>query len=157
MKELERWGSVEASQQPKGPGGQHGRQIATPGDCLHPFHYPLVPPICSGCLNCRCFSKQHTSQLQSIFVFLQRLAHSRDPEAACCMLCRAAPWTAAAMLLLSWDFPGKNTGVACHFLLQGILPSQRLNPHLLRPLYWQADSLPLAPPGKPRLPAKGLI
>ena len=25
----------------------------------------------------------------------------------------------------------KNTGVGCHFLLQGIFPTQRLNPHLL--------------------------
>ena len=27
-------------------------------------------------------------------------------------------------LLCPWDFPGKNTGVGCHFLLQGILPTQ---------------------------------
>ena len=32
---------------------------------------------------------------------------------------------------LSWDFPGKNTGVDCHFLLQGIFPTQGSNPHLL--------------------------
>ena len=25
-------------------------------------------------------------------------------------------------VLCPWDFPGKNTGVLCHFLLQGILP-----------------------------------
>ena len=31
----------------------------------------------------------------------------------------------------SWDFPGKNTGVGCHFLLQGIFPTQGLNPRLL--------------------------
>ena len=37
----------------------------------------------------------------------------------------------------------KNTGVGCHFLLQGIFPTQRLNPHLLQLLHWQADSLPL--------------
>ena len=30
-----------------------------------------------------------------------------------------------------WDFPGKNTGVGCHFLLQGIFPTQGLNPGLL--------------------------
>ena len=41
-------------------------------------------------------------------------------------------------LLCPWDFPGKNTGVGCHFLLQGFFPTWRLNPHLL---YWQADSL----------------
>ena len=27
-----------------------------------------------------------------------------------------------ARLLCPWDFPGKNTGVGCHFLLQGIFP-----------------------------------
>ena len=29
-----------------------------------------------------------------------------------------------ARLLCPWDFPGKNTGVGCHFLLQGIFPSR---------------------------------
>jgi len=29
------------------------------------------------------------------------------------------------------DFPGKNTEVGCHFLLQGIFPTQGLNPYLL--------------------------
>jgi len=45
------------------------------------------------------------------------------------------------------DFPGENTGVGCHFLLQGIFPTQRSNLHLLRLLHWQAGSLPLAPLG----------
>ena len=43
-------------------------------------------------------------------------------------------------LLCSWDFPGKNTGVGCHFLLQGIILTQGLNLCLL---HWQMDSLPL--------------
>ena len=30
-----------------------------------------------------------------------------------------------------WDFPGKNTGVGCHFLLQGTFPTQESNPGLL--------------------------
>ena len=30
-----------------------------------------------------------------------------------------------------WDFPGKNTGVGCHFLLQGIVPTQESNQALL--------------------------
>ena len=54
-----------------------------------------------------------------------------------------------ARLLCPWDFPGKNTGVGCHFLLQGIFPTQGLNPHLLCLLHWQADSLPLSHPGSP--------
>ena len=36
----------------------------------------------------------------------------------------APPWTAAARLLYPWDSPGKNTGVGCHFLLQGTFPTQ---------------------------------
>ena len=34
-------------------------------------------------------------------------------------------------LLRRWDFPGKSTGVGCHFLLQGIFPTRGLNPGLL--------------------------
>ena len=45
-----------------------------------------------------------------------------------------------------WDFSGKNTGVGCHFLLQGIFPTQGLNPCIL---HWQEDSLPLSHPGSP--------
>ena len=49
------------------------------------------------------------------------------------------PWTLAS-LLCPWDFPGKNTGMGYHTLLQGIFPTQGLNPRLL---HWQVDSLPL--------------
>ena len=43
----------------------------------------------------------------------------------------AAPWTGAHQAPLSMGFPGKNTGVGCHFLLQEIFPTQGLNPGLL--------------------------
>ena len=33
-------------------------------------------------------------------------------------------------LLCPWDSPGKNPGVGCHFLLQGIFPTQGSNLHL---------------------------
>ena len=49
------------------------------------------------------------------------------------------------------DFPGKNTGVGCHALLWGIFPTQGSNFCVLCLLYWQAVSLPIAPPGKPSL------
>ena len=52
-------------------------------------------------------------------------------------------------LLCSWDSPGKNPAVGCCFLPQGIFLTQGLNPRLLHLLYWQAASLPGAPPGKP--------
>ena len=34
-------------------------------------------------------------------------------------------------LFSPWDFPSKNTGISCHFLLQWIFPTQGSNPHLL--------------------------
>ena len=37
------------------------------------------------------------------------------------------------------DFPGKDAGVGCHFLLQEIFLIQGANPCLL---YWQVDSVP---------------
>ena len=40
-------------------------------------------------------------------------------------------WTVAARLLCPWDSLGKNTGVGCHFLLQGIFPIQGSNSCLL--------------------------
>ena len=58
-------------------------------------------------------------------------------------------------LLCPWAFPGKNTGVGLHFLLQRIVLTQELNPGLLCLLpWWQADSLPRAPCGKPKLEAQ---
>ena len=44
-------------------------------------------------------------------------------------------------LLCPWNFPGKNTGVGCHFFLQKILPDQGSNLHLLCPSHWQGGSL----------------
>ena len=50
-----------------------------------------------------------------------------------------------ARVFCLWDFPGKNTGVGCHCLLQGIFLTQRSNPHLL---YFQVDSLLLSHQGR---------
>ena len=48
-----------------------------------------------------------------------------------CVLSRvllfASPWNVTARLLGPWDFPGKNTGVGCHFLLQWIFLTQGSN------------------------------
>ena len=52
---------------------------------------------------------------------------------SCVCLC-ATLWTEAVRLLCPWDSPGKNTGVGCHALLQGIFPTQGSNPHLFMPL-----------------------
>ena len=44
-------------------------------------------------------------------------------------------------LLCPWGFLGRNTGVCCYVLLQGIFPTQGWNPSLL---HWQMGSLPHA-------------
>ena len=48
----------------------------------------------------------------------------------------------SARLLYPWNSSGKNTGVGCHFLLQGIFPTQESNLGVSPAL--QADSLPLS-------------
>ena len=48
-------------------------------------------------------------------------------------------------------YPGKNTRVDCHALLQGIFPTQGPNPHFLSLPHWQVGSLSLASPGKPHM------
>ena len=57
-----------------------------------------------------------------------------------------------ASLFCPWDSLGKNTGVSCHALLQGIFLFQGLNPHLLHILHWQVGSFPLLLPKKPNGP-----
>ena len=53
---------------------------------------------------------------------------------------------------LSMEFPGRNTGVSCHSLLQGIFPTQELNlgcPHCRQILYH------LSHRGSPKLSEEG--
>ena len=61
-------------------------------------------------------------------------------------------WTVSCRLLCPWDSPGKNTGVDCHALLQGIFPTQVRNlsplclPHLgsffITSTTWEVHSPP---------------
>ena len=50
---------------------------------------------------------------------------------------------------LSMDSPGKNIGVDCHALLQGVFLTL-VNLCLLSLLHWQVGSLPLGLPVKPK-------
>ena len=54
-----------------------------------------------------------------------------------------------AGILYPWNFPGKNTGVGCHFLLQGLFLTQGSNQHLP---HWQADTLPPSLEGSTEVP-----
>ena len=46
---------------------------------------------------------------------------------ACLLNCDTMDCSLTRLLCL-WDFPGKNAGVGCHFLLQGIFLTHRSNP-----------------------------
>ena len=49
-----------------------------------------------------------------------------------CIWLFAIPWIAACQVpLCPWDSPSKNTGVGCHFRLQGVVLTQGLNQGLL--------------------------
>ena len=54
--------------------------------------------------------------------------------------CSIRPW-----LLRPWDFQGKSTRVGCHFLLQGVFPTQGSNPGLP---HCRQTLLASEPPGK---------
>ena len=52
-------------------------------------------------------------------------------RAVLCLVAQSCPTLMPARLLCPGDSLGKNTGVGCHALLQGIFPTQGLNPDLL--------------------------
>ena len=54
-----------------------------------------------------------------------------------------------ARLLCPWNFPGKDTGVGCHSLLQGIFPTQGSNPSLLHLPALAGGFFTTESPGKP--------
>ena len=59
-------------------------------------------------------------------------------------------WTEPTRLLCPGDSPGKNTGVGCHFLHQGIFPTEIKPGYPMYPAS-QEDSYPPEPLGKPSL------
>ena len=84
-----------------------------------------------------------------IFIFAATMGLNiiLDDQLLSCAQLYATPWTVAHQDPLRMKFPGKNTGVGCHFPLQGIFPTWGSN--LCLP-HWQADSLPPRHLGSPQ-------
>ena len=78
-------------------------------------------------------------------IFLDQLCVHVQSSLALCnpMDCRST------RLLCPWNSPGTSTGISSHSHFQGIFLTKGSKPHFLHLLHWQADSWPLAPPGKP--------
>ena len=64
-----------------------------------------------------------------LFIFFFLIMISSEVVQSCPTLCNLHGLE-PARLLCPWDFPGKSAGAGCHFLLQEIFPTQRLNPDL---------------------------
>ena len=65
-----------------------------------------------------------------------RIRMVQDPEICTWyMACQYSQLKETSRILCPWYFPGKNTRVDCHFLLQGIFLTQGLNLHLLPSRY----------------------
>ena len=75
-----------------------------------PFSKVLIPLRMGFCLKMRC-----VCVLSHSVVSYSLWPHRLQP----------------ARLLCPWNFPAKNTGAGCHFLLQGLFPTQGSNSHLL--------------------------
>ena len=71
----------------------------------------------------------------------------------CCVLSHVqlflTPWTVAHLAPLSRNSPGKNTGVSCHFLLQGDLPNLGVKPTSSVSPALAGRVFTIASPGKP--------
>ena len=115
--------------------------------CVYPLFFrnpqisfPFRPPQITGCY---ADYPVLCSRFSLVVLYVSSVAQS------CLTLC--SPMDCNLSGSCPWNFLGKNISVGCHFLLQGIFPTQGSNPHHLHLRHWQAVSLSLAPPRKPIL------
>ena len=114
------------------------------GDLVEHWNIHLYV-VCSlyGCVHCLllqlCWTRARMLSRAAVTLDTCMRAQSHS-----CVLLFVTPWTVAHQAPLSVAFSGKNTGVGCHFLLQGIFPTQGLNWCLWHLLHWLVDSLPLS-------------
>ena len=94
------------------------------------------------------YSKSPILQLFELWTFKDANTYSIHVSVCLisCVQLFVTSWTVTCQALLSKNSPGKNIGESCHFLLQGIFPTQGSNTHFL---HCQADSLPLSHLGSP--------
>ena len=103
--------------------------------------YRLFKPFFFGCVN-----NKDNQLLRIFFKFFKLLFFlicvcvlSHSVVANCLQPHGLSP----ARHLCPHNFPGMSIGVSCHFLVQGIFPTQGSNLCLLCLLHWQEDCLPL--------------
>ena len=107
------------------------------GSCPHPPNN-LIHEVSNESIN----YDLHSDNLSTICFYVDALGghqiHGIQATYVCvcfgCSVVSNSLWPHGlqpARLLHPWNYPGKNTGVGCHSLLQGIFPTQGLNPGFL--------------------------
>ena len=120
------------------------------------MEYPLVFLVPWDDINVT-YSHYFTSHFYGKFNDLLNVTNSVRIRCCCVVtkscptLCNAVDYSPCISQGFPWDFPGKNTRVGYHFLLQGIFPTQGSEPCLLWLLQGQAVSLALHHQGSPRI------
>ena len=94
------------------------------------FRIVMLKKTLESLLDCKKIKPVNPKGNQS-WILIGRIDAKSESEVAqsCLTLCNPMDCM-QPKLLCPWDFPGKSTGVGCHFLLQGIFPTQELNPGL---------------------------
>ena len=104
--------------------------------CTYELEFIEFPLLCITLWNIYTYILQFPqSQMFGIHILLHSHSHCTlfmwsEVAQSCPTLCDPMDYMQPTRLLCPWDFPGNSTGVDCHFLLQGIFPTQGLNPGL---------------------------
>lgn len=98
------------------------------------------------------YQKGNVEGVQGVKSWFRTIIHLKNRSCcyslltlSCLTLCE--PMTIAGQAPVSRDFPGKTIRAGCQFLLQGILPTQGLNPDLLPVSCTAGGFLPLSQQG----------
>ena len=107
------------------------------------FASPTQTPIVCWC--CDPLFCPHPTGTLDLYGYVQACVLSCFSSVQLCVTL----WTIDRQAPLSTGFSRQDTGVGCHALLQGIFPTQELNPHLLVSRKVAGQFFTTAPPGKP--------
>ena len=107
-------------------------------------HHPPALNLSSSLLHT--ISPLSLLSISSTFNFINSISDS--------VMSDCEPVDVAARLLCPWDSRGRDAGVGCHSLLQGIFPTQRSNPGLP---HCRQILLPTEPPWKPKKTGVGSL
>ena len=113
---------------------------SVPGTVLGMVDVSMNKTIYGNLYSCGVYSPVRSRHVADAFMLVLALSHVQ---------LFATPWTPPSRPFCPLNVLGKHMGVGCHFILQGIFPTQGSNPRLLHLRHWQADSFTTEPPGKP--------